>query len=80
MPETGPANRGVWWRIPQVTAVSADLKGSTEMSATESRADAAIAYTLFTRAMAVILERFEARYIDIQGDGIFGLFSGQGRL
>ena len=78
VPETGPANRGVWWRIPQVTAVFADLKGSTKMSATESRADAAVAYTLFIRAMAVILERFEAKYIDIQGDGIFGLFSGQG--
>ena len=78
VPETGPANRGVWWRIPQVTAVFADLKGSTKMSATESRADAAVAYTLFIRAMAIILERFEARYIDIQGDGIFGLFSGQG--
>ena len=78
VPETGPANRGVWWRIPQVTAVFADLKGSTKMSATESRTDAAVAYTLFIRAMAVILDRFEARYIDIQGDGIFGLFSGQG--
>jgi len=78
VPEIGPANRGIWWRIPQVTAVFADLKGSTKMSATESRADAAVAYTLFTRAMAVILDQFEARYIDIQGDGIFGLFSGQG--
>ena len=78
VPETGPANRGVWWRIPQVTAVFADLKGSTKMSATESRTDAAVAYTLFIRAMVIILERFEARYIDIQGDGIFGLFSGQG--
>ena len=28
--------------------------------------------------MAVTLERFSARYVDIQGDGIFGLFSGQG--
>ena len=78
VPETGPANRGVWWGIPQVTAVFADLKGSTKMSATESRADAAVAYTLFIRAMAVILERFEAKYIDIQGDGIFGLLSGPG--
>ena len=28
--------------------------------------------------MAVTLERFSAKYVDIQGDGIFGLFSGQG--
>ena len=27
-------------------------------------------------AMAVIMDRFSAGYVDIQGDGIFGLFSG----
>ncbi len=57
VPEVGPTNAGVWFQIPQVTA---------------------IAYTYFIRAMAVTFERFSARYVDIQGDGIFGLFSGQG--
>lgn len=76
VPETGPSNQGVWWRITNVTAVFADLKGSTKLSAEESRSNSAVAYTLFIRAMSIILDRFEARYIDIQGDGIFGLFSG----
>lgn len=31
----------------------------------------------FIRAVALILERFSAKYVDIQGDGIFGLFSGE---
>ena len=78
IPEVGPTNKGVWLQIPHVTAVFADIKGSTELSATESPRVAAVAYTYFIRAMAVTFERFSAKYVDIQGDGIFGLFSGQG--
>ena len=78
VPEVGPTNKGLWLQIPQVTAVFADLKSSTELSSTASPRVAAVAYTYFIRAMAVTLERFSAKYVDIQGDGIFGLFSGQG--
>lgn len=78
VPESGPARRGEWWRIQNVTAVFADLKGSTSLAATGAGQDAALAYTYFVRAMAVILEGFGARYIEIQGDGVFGLFSGRG--
>ena len=77
VPETGPANRGLWWRIPNVTAVFADLKSSTALSSSVPPEAAAIAYTYFIRAMTVVLEKFSAGYIDIQGDGIFGLFGGQ---
>ena len=76
VPDTGPANRGLWLQIPNVTAVFADLKGSTELNANDGAQVAAYAYTYFIRAMAVILERFSGRYVDVQGDGIFGLFSG----
>ena len=77
VPESGPANRGLWWRIPNVTAVFADLKGSTALSSSVPPEAAAIAYTYFIRAMTVTLEKFSAGYIEIQGDGIFGLFGGQ---
>ena len=77
VPETGPVNKGVWYQIPDVTVVFADLKRSTELSAVTRANTAAYAYTYFIRAMTVILGRFGAKYIDIQGDGIFGLFSGQ---
>ena len=80
VPERGPVSRGVWFQIPQVTAVFADLKGSTALNATDGPHDAALAYTYFIRAMALILDRFSSKYIDIQGDGIFGLFSGQGSM
>ena len=76
VPELGPTNKGVWFQIPEATAVFADLKDSTELNTTESPRIAARAYTYFIRAMALTLERFSARYVDIQGDGIFGLFSG----
>ena len=76
VPETGPTNKGQWYQIAKVTAVFADLKNSTELSTESSPRPAAYAYTYFIRAMALILERFGADYIDIQGDGIFGLFSG----
>lgn len=77
MPEEGPANKGVWFEIPDVTAVFADLKDSTGLNTTSSAKDAARAYTYFIRTATIILERFSAKYIDIQGDGIFGLFSGE---
>lgn len=80
VPEEGPAHRGLWFQIPQVTAVFADLKRSTELNATDGPPDAAVAYTYFTRAMTVILDKFSAQCIDIQGDGIFGLFSGRGSI
>ena len=76
VPVEGPVDRGLWWRVNDVTAVFADLKRSTSISVNGSRKDAAYAYTYFIRAMTVILENFGARYVDIQGDGIFGLFSG----
>ena len=78
VPEVGPANGGVWWRVPDVTAVFADVKDSTGLSVSGSRLDAALAYTYFIRAMTVVYERFSAGYVDIQGDGILGLFSGRG--
>lgn len=77
VPKTGPVNRGVWFQIPNVTAVFADLNRSTSLSAAENPKYVAFAYTYFARAMTVILHHFAADYIDIQGDGIFGLFSGE---
>ena len=78
VPEKGPSNRGLWYQIPDVTAVFADLKCSTELNAEYSPRTAAFAYTYFIRAMTVIMDRFIAKYVDIHGDGIFGLFSGKG--
>ena len=79
-PATGPTNKGLWNQIADVTAVFADLKRSTELSTEGTTRAAAYAYTYFIRAMALVLERFGAGYVEIQGDGIFGLFSGKGSV
>lgn len=76
VPEKGPVNKGLWLRIPNVTAVFVDLKRSTELSADSTPKTSAFAYTYFVRAMVLIFERFGSNYIDIHGDGVFALFSG----
>ena len=80
VPEIGPVSRGLWFKIPQVTAVFADLKGSTKLNADYGPEVAAKAYTYFNRAATVVLDNFDAGYIDVQGDAVFGLFSGKGSI
>ena len=76
VPAEGPVDKGLWFQIQNVTAVFVDLKRSTALSAYSSPKPSAFAYTYFVRAMVVIFERFGSNYIDIQGDGVFALFSG----
>ena len=78
VPGTGPVRGGVWVQIAEATAVFVDLKGSTGLNARFGAEAAAHAYNYFNRAMAVILDGFRARYVDVQGDGLFGLFGGKG--
>ena len=80
VPEVGPANRGEWHSINNVTAVFGDLKASTHLNSTATAKTAARAYNYFVRAMVLILNRFDVRYVDIHGDGVFGLFSGPGSV
>ena len=80
VPENGPTNRGLWNQINDVTAVFVDIKGSTQLNAYSEPDIAARIYTYFVRTAAVMFDRFSARYVDIQGDGVFGLFSGSGSM
>ena len=67
VPEVGPTNGGLWCQVPGVTAVFADLKGSTDLNANDGPQSAAYANTYFIRAMAGTMDRFSAGYVDIQG-------------
>ena len=78
VPDHGPVSGGVWLQIPEVTAVFADIKGSTALNNRLGPRVAIHAYTLFNRAMVATLNGFQARYVDVQGDAVFGLFSGKG--
>lgn len=78
VPDHGPVSGGVWLQIPEVTAVFADIKGSTALNNQLGPRVAIRVYTLFNRAIVATLNGFQARYVDVQGDAVFGLFSGKG--
>lgn len=71
-----PGNRkpNHWLRIPDVTCVFVDMKGSTQLSATIHEKGTAGAYQLFTGTAVEMFHEFGAAYIDVRGDGVFALF------
>lgn len=76
IPVEGPVRGGLWFKTPNAVAVFADLKRSTALNVQNPPEVATVAYSYFVRGMAAVLGRFSARYVDIQGDAVFGLFSG----
>jgi class 3 adenylate cyclase len=63
-----------WVRVNDPICVFIDMRGSTSLSAREEDAMTAATYRFFTTTAVRILNRFGAAYIDVQGDGAFGLF------
>lgn len=63
-----------WLRIPDVVCVFVDMKGSTQLSASEHDNGTAGVYQLFIGTAVRYFAEFETSYIDVRGDGIFGLF------
>ena len=52
------------------------MLGSTQLSASTHENGTAGAFQLFTGSAVALLDRFEASYIDVRGDGAFALFNG----
>lgn len=67
-----------WRKYKGVVAVFTDLKGSTKLAADGmwNKSTASI-YNAAIEPMARIFDSFESDYISIQGDGGFGLFTGE---
>ncbi|NTW13803.1 MAG: adenylate/guanylate cyclase domain-containing protein [Candidatus Moranbacteria bacterium] len=63
-----------WLRIDDVTCVFIDMKNSTQLSAQKHDKSTAAIYQYFTDTAVRILDHFGATYIDVRGDGAFGLF------
>lgn len=63
-----------WVEIPDLVAVVADMKNSTKMSTGKHAASTASIYQAATGGVVGVLNQFEADFIQIQGDGAFGLF------
>ena len=51
-----------------------DMKGSTQLSATNHEKSTAGAYQLFTGTAVRLFDAFDAPYINVRGDGVFALF------
>jgi class 3 adenylate cyclase len=64
-----------WLKIPDVICVFADMRGSTQLSATVHDKSTAGAYQLFTATAVRLFDAFESPYIDVRGDGVFALFN-----
>lgn len=67
---------GKWLKIPNVVAVVFDLKGSTHLGTGRHDTSTARIYKSAVESAVAVLNEFEAQFIDIQGDGGFGVFWG----
>lgn len=65
-----------WLKIPKLVAVYFDLKSSTQMGTGRHDTSTARLYKSAVESAVAILKEFEGQFIDIQGDGGFGLFWG----
>jgi class 3 adenylate cyclase len=63
-----------WLKIPDVIACFVDMAGSTKLSAGTHPNTTAKCYRYFTNTAIRIFHEMESPYIDVKGDGVFGLF------
>ena len=69
-------DRRKWLRMRNVVAVSADLKSSTALSFNKYAQTSARLYEAATGSAVRLMAKFDPQFMDIQGDGLFGLFHG----
>ena len=70
-----PNDNNHWLKLEDVLCVYLDMKDSTRLSAAQQDKATANAYQYFTDTAVRVLNHFEAVYIDVRGDGAFGLFN-----
>lgn len=69
-----PLEINKWYKINDIVCVFIDMKNSTQLSAQKQDKFTASIYQYFTDTAVKILNYFDASYIDVKGDGAFGLF------
>lgn len=74
------ASGSKWYSVDDVVVVFADLKNSTQLSVGRHPRTTAAIYRVATGSVVRILHDLEAGFIQIQGDGVFGIFWGERRL
>lgn len=68
--------KSYWFKLKEVICVYIDMQNSTGLTAVKPDRVVARAYQLFTETAVRLLHDFDAGYIDVRGDGAFGLFEG----
>ena len=76
---TLPITARKWTRLKDVVVVVADLRNSTRLGTGSKGASTASIYEAGTGAVVKILDKFDANFIQIQGDGAFAIFWGDRR-
>ncbi|HBX82374.1 MAG: hypothetical protein WAV45_02015 [Propionibacteriaceae bacterium] len=71
------AGSSTWLKIPDVVAVVADLRNSSRLGTGRHDVSTAKIYQSSVDGAVKVFHDFDANFIDIQGDGGFGLFWGQ---
>lgn len=74
---TLPITARKWIKVPDVVAVVADLKNSTQLGTGKWAASTASIYQAATGGVVKTFDTFGANFIQIQGDGAFALFWGE---
>lgn len=74
-----PVQARKWHKVTDAVAVVADLKNSTRLGTGKHGKSTASIYEASTGGVVSIFDNFEADFLAIQGDGVFGLFWGDNR-
>jgi len=72
-------DKRTWKRVEDVVVVAADLRGSTKLNFERYANTSASLYEALCSNVVRCYSKFEPAFIDIQGDGFFGLFDGERR-
>lgn len=71
-------DKRTWKRVENVVVVVVDLKGSTKLDFVGYANTSARLYEALMSNCVRIADRFAASFVDIQGDGLFAMFHGDG--
>jgi class 3 adenylate cyclase len=77
--ESLPITARRWIQVPDIVTVVADLKSSTKLGTGKHAASTASIYQAATGGAVAVFDKFDADFIQIQGDGAFALFWGEKR-
>ncbi|MCX6155252.1 MAG: hypothetical protein NT007_13945 [Candidatus Kapabacteria bacterium] len=68
-------NSKKWLKIKDIICVYVDMRNSTKLSNEKYLPSMAKIYELFTGTAVKLFHEFDAKYIDVRGDGVFALYN-----